>query len=148
MVGGVADPQREMPPPAPIELPLDWLERKLGRLIPPAEVRRILESLAFGVTERKAEALPVTKGSFVRVTQCGADVFLVTVPSWRATKDISIKDDLVEEVGRMVGYDSITPRAPLVAAAVPPANPERNFSTTCAIFSWTWDSRRSTIIRS
>ncbi len=38
----------------------------------------------------------------------------VTVPSWRATKDISIKDDLVEEVGRMVGYGSITPQAPLV----------------------------------
>ena len=35
----------------------------------------------------------------------------MTVPSWRATKDISIKDDLVEEVGRMIGYDSITPHA-------------------------------------
>ena len=33
------------------------------------------------------------------------------MPSWRATKDISIKDDLVEEVGRMIGYDSITPQA-------------------------------------
>src|SRR5262249_42027872 len=36
-------------------------------------------------------------------------------------------DDLVEEVGRMVGYDSITPRAPLVPASVPPDNPERRF---------------------
>src|SRR6185436_11851556 len=51
----------------------------------------------------------------------------VIVPSWRATKDIAIKDDLVEEVGRMVGYDSITPVAPLVAAKVPPGNPERRF---------------------
>jgi phenylalanyl-tRNA synthetase beta chain len=49
------------------------------------------------------------------------------VPSWRATKDISIKDDLVEEVGRMIGYDSITPAAPLVPAGVPPASPERLF---------------------
>ena len=47
-------------------------------------------------------------------------VFSVTVPSWRATKDVSIKDDLVEEVGRMVGYDSITPQAPLVP---PPCRP-------------------------
>ena len=39
--------------------------------------------------------------------------FSVFVPSWRATKDVSIKDDLVEEVGRMIGYDSITPVAPL-----------------------------------
>ena len=49
------------------------------------------------------------------------------MPSWRATKDIAIKDDLVEEVGRMVGYDSITPQAPLVPAAVPPGNPGRRF---------------------
>jgi phenylalanyl-tRNA synthetase beta chain len=49
------------------------------------------------------------------------------VPSWRATKDVAIKDDLVEEVGRMVGYDSITPRAPLIPSTVPPGNPERQF---------------------
>ena len=49
------------------------------------------------------------------------------VPSWRATKDVAIKDDLVEEVGRMIGYDSIPPVAPLTPARVPPANPEREF---------------------
>jgi len=109
LVGGVADRAREMTAPPPIELSLAWLERKLGRKIEPAEVRRILESLAFGVTE-------VQPGTFS-----------VNVPSWRATKDVSIKDDLVEEVGRMVGYDSITPQAPLVPAAVPPGNPGRRF---------------------
>ncbi len=109
LVGGVADQMREIPPPPPIRLPLDWLERKLGRSIEPAEVRRILESLEFGVAQPEPR------------------VFSVTVPSWRATKDVSIKDDLVEEVGRMVGYDSIAPTAPLVAAAVPPGNPERAF---------------------
>ncbi len=108
-VGGVADPHRDLLPPAPIELPLAWLERKLGRAITAAETRNILESLQFGVTEPRP------------------GVFAVTVPSWRATKDISVKDDLVEEVGRMVGYDSITPVAPLVPAKVPPANPERRF---------------------
>jgi len=30
-------------------------------------------------------------------------------------------------VGRMIGYDSITPQAPLVPAAAPPANPVRRF---------------------
>ncbi len=33
----------------------------------------------------------------------------ITVPSWRATKDVSIKEDLVEEVLRMYGYDNIKP---------------------------------------
>jgi phenylalanyl-tRNA synthetase beta chain len=49
------------------------------------------------------------------------------VPTWRATKDVSVKEDLVEEVGRMIGYDSITPRPPAVLAAVPPADEERAF---------------------
>jgi phenylalanyl-tRNA synthetase beta chain len=31
----------------------------------------------------------------------------------------------VEEIGRMVGYDSITPAPPLIASIVPPANPLR-----------------------
>jgi phenylalanyl-tRNA synthetase beta chain len=109
LVGGVADQRREIPAPPPIELPLEWLQRKLGRAIEAAEVRRILESLAFVVSEP------------------APGVFSVTVPSWRATKDISIKDDLVEEVGRMIGYDSIAPQAPLVPASVPPANPSRRF---------------------
>ncbi len=52
---------------------------------------------------------------------------MVTPPSWRATKDVSIKDDLAEEVGRMLGYDSITPQAPLIHSAPPPENPERRF---------------------
>jgi phenylalanyl-tRNA synthetase beta chain len=90
-------------------LPLDWLERKLGRSIPPTEVCQILEALAF------------------RVEEIEARVFSVFVPSWRATKDISIKDDLVEEVGRMVGYASIPPVAPLSPARVPPASPQREF---------------------
>jgi phenylalanyl-tRNA synthetase beta chain len=109
VVGGVADQRKQMPAPPPIELRLDWLARKLGRAVEPAEVRRILERLEFGVAEP------------------GPGVFSVSVPSWRATKDVSMADDLVEEVGRMVGYDSIVPVAPLVAAAVPPANPERRF---------------------
>jgi phenylalanyl-tRNA synthetase beta chain len=109
LVGGVADEKTDLTLPPPIELPLDWLERKLGRSIAPAEVRDILERLEFHVTEPKLRVLSVA------------------VPSWRATKDVSMKDDLVEEVGRMVGYDSITPQPPLLAAAVPPANLERKF---------------------
>ena len=51
----------------------------------------------------------------------------VSVPSWRATKDISIKDDVLEEVGRTLGYDSITPVAPLVPTVPPLINEQRKF---------------------
>lgn len=37
------------------------------------------------------------------------DTYKVKVPSFRATKDISIKSDLVEEVSRIYGYDNIVP---------------------------------------
>jgi phenylalanyl-tRNA synthetase beta chain len=109
IVGGLADQKREIPPPPPIRLPLDWLERKLGRAVAPEEVRAILEHLEFGVSEPEPK------------------VFSVTVPSWRATKDIAIKDDLVEEVGRMIGYDAITPQAPLMPVTVPPSDESRLF---------------------
>ena len=92
LVGGLADRKADFKSPAPIELTVDWLSGKLGRAVTADQVRSILESLEFGVTE----------------TAPGH--FSVTVPSWRATKDISIKDDLLEEVGRMLGYDSITPQ--------------------------------------
>ena len=43
-----------------------------------------------------------------------AENLLVTVPSWRA-HDVSIKEDLIEEVVRIYGYDNITPTAPSLA---------------------------------
>jgi len=70
LVGGVAYQMRDIVPPPPIELPLDWLNRKLGRAVAAEEVRRILESLSFGVTQPRP------------------GVFSVSVPSWRATKDV------------------------------------------------------------
>ncbi len=109
LVGGLADSYRPIPVPPPVVLPLEWLDRKLGRAVPEDEVRRILESLEF------------------RVEEIAPRVFSVFVPSWRATKDVAIKDDLVEEIGRMIGYDSIPPVAPLTPARVPPASPEREF---------------------
>ena len=109
LLGGLADLWKKAAPPAPIRLPLDWLTCKLGRAIEPGEVRDILERLSFGVSQVEPQ------------------VFSVTVPTWRATKDVSIKDDLVEEVGRMIGYDSIAPQPPLMPVTVPPSDPERLF---------------------
>jgi phenylalanyl-tRNA synthetase beta chain len=106
-IGGVADNRGPIARPGCIELPLDFVTRKLGITIPQARIWEILRALGFTVVES------------------APGILTVTVPSWRATKDISLKDDLVEEIGRMIGYDEITPVAPLVEARVPPANPMR-----------------------
>ena len=45
----------------------------------------------------------------------------MSVPSWRATKDVTIKADLVEEITRIYGYDnfevktSLSPLRPVKA---------------------------------
>lgn len=44
------------------------------------------------------------------------DEFTVEVPSWRATKDVTIKADIIEEITRIYGYDNFeihTANAPL-----------------------------------
>ena len=109
LVGGLADRLGKLHHPDRVPLKLDWLARKLGRAPDPDEVRRILESLQFGVADN------------------GYGKFLVTVPPWRATKDVAMPEDLVEEVGRMIGYDSIEPKPPLVPCAPSFDPPERTF---------------------
>jgi phenylalanyl-tRNA synthetase beta chain len=109
VVGGLVDNWRGAEPERVIELPLDWLVRKLGRPIEPVEVRAILESLEF------------------RVTAPTPGVLSVTVPTWRATKDITIKDDLLEEIGRMVGYATVPPVPPMRPATPPWFNAPRMF---------------------
>ncbi len=94
---------RKLPIPK-ITLDIDWAERKLGRKLSTEEVINIFRSLVFSLE------------------QAGPRKLVLTVPSWRATKDISIPEDLVEEIGRMVGYASITPQAPAVLAEPVPRN--------------------------
>jgi phenylalanyl-tRNA synthetase beta chain len=112
LVGGLGDQKRELSPAPEVDLSVEWVARKLGREVAAAEIRDILGSLGFGVR------------------QINPGTFTVAIPSWRATKDISLKDDLVEEVGRMVGYDSITPQAPAVLDMVPHQEASRSFHRT------------------
>lgn len=76
--------------PLVIELSKNTLSKYLGTTLTDKVVEKILTSLEFEVTVKK-------------------DQFVVTVPTFRATKDISIEADLIEEVARMYGYDKILP---------------------------------------
>ncbi|HBB27625.1 TPA: phenylalanine--tRNA ligase subunit beta, partial [Candidatus Gracilibacteria bacterium] len=71
-----------------ISIDLAFVEKKLGLRISKERTEEILQRLGFEV-------------SFV------GDTFSVKVPSWRASKDISIKEDLVEELGRINGYEQV-----------------------------------------
>lgn len=90
-----------------VDLNQSWLKNKIGQEIPDESIINILEKLGFIIEDKKAETLKVT------------------VPSWRATKDISNKEDLAEEVLRLYGYDNIESRMPVVAMSLPEENEER-----------------------
>jgi phenylalanyl-tRNA synthetase beta chain len=107
VLGGPTDNLGPLPDSRPILLPVSFVDRKLGKEISEGIIRQILCALGFSVSETAPGLLTVT------------------VPTWRATKDISVSDDLVEEIGRMVGYEEITPVAPLAASVVPPSDPMR-----------------------
>lgn len=46
----------------------------------------------------------------------------IGVPSWRATKDVGIAEDIVEEIGRIYGYDNIPSMAVTLPDAIPLPN--------------------------
>lgn len=84
-------------PTITLQITRRYIDRYTGITITDAEILRTLTALGF------------------RVEQAD-DTFTVQVPSWRATKDVTIKADLIEEITRIYGYDNFeiqTTRSPL-----------------------------------
>ncbi len=96
-------------PACVVPLRNDRVRAALGTSLSDDEIRDILERLEFGV-----EAHPGGK----------VDAYEIRVPSFRATKDITIEQDLIEEIGRIHRYGNI-PEQPLQADIVPPPRDER-----------------------
>ena len=72
---------------AQIDVDLGWLAKRLGKNLSNDVIQAKLELLGFDV-------------------QIEGGNMHVTAPSWRSTGDISIKDDVMEEVARLYGYDN------------------------------------------
>ena len=101
--GGIVD---DFPTPYPeitINTSRDFLRKRLGAPVEDGFIDRVLSGLGFGL----------------------AGDLDIAVPSWRRTKDVSIPEDIVEEVGRHFGYDNIVPHAPAFDIEVPAPNPSR-----------------------
>ncbi len=71
---------------AKVDVSLTWLAKRLGKTLSNEEIRRKLELLGFDV-------------------EIEGDRMQAIAPTWRSTGDISMKDDVMEEVARMYGYD-------------------------------------------
>ena len=72
---------------AQIDVNLSWLDKRLGKELGNDVIKEKLERLGFDV-------------------EINGDNMHVVAPTWRSTGDISIKDDVMEEVARMYGYDN------------------------------------------
>ncbi len=53
-----------------------------------------------------AETIVETLTNLGFIIKADGDSFNVTVPSWRATKDVTMKADIIEEITRIYGYDN------------------------------------------
>ena len=92
-------------PPQPVTVRVNprHVARTLGRDVSLDEAHRLLRPIGFEVTQRDTH-------------------WIVAVPSFRATGDCSIEEDIVEELARLIGYDTIAPTMPRVAVRCFPPN--------------------------
>lgn len=99
IVGQIEKDGKEIVAPEPkiIEISVGEINKVLGKIIAKDEIVRILTGLDFGVNEKSSE---------------NGGTFDILVPTNRATKDVEVDADIIEEIGRIIGFDNIeiTPR--------------------------------------
>lgn len=104
---GIADAYPKKKNSWTIKLDLERATKLLGEKIPLAVSKKILTLLGFEVK---------TFGKQM----------IVTVPTFRL--DVTTQEDLIEEIGRMYGYEKIRSTAPLAYVQAPRQNEKRLFS--------------------
>ncbi|MEM7244297.1 MAG: phenylalanine--tRNA ligase subunit beta [Acidobacteriota bacterium] len=87
-----------------VRVKVDTIERRLGQALGQERILGLLDRLGFSTVAEGGE-------------------LVVSVPSWRATGDVSLPADIVEEVGRLHGYerfDFVPPRIELTEPVLQP----------------------------
>lgn len=102
----IADEGSAMLDQGPIMLSETLVEKKVGINIPQKDIVSILMRLGFEVKEKKGE-------------------MQVTIPTWRATGDVDIAEDLIEEIIRLYGYEKIPTSFPTFSITPPTQRPIR-----------------------
>lgn len=77
-----------LPEVVTLTLDHDFIQKRLGAHIEPTFIEKALRTLGFGVEH-------------------DGITYAVQVPSFRSAKDVTIKEDVVEEIGRFFGYTNV-----------------------------------------
>lgn len=109
IAGPITDVKEFSNKPLKVKLDIEKANSKIGIKLSAKEIKEILESLEFKVAGEK------TAGK----------ILTVEIPSFRATKDVNIEDDLIEEISRIYGYDKIPATLPTLPTKLPMENTER-----------------------
>ena len=104
---GVKDVYPKKVNPWKIKLRLDYANKLLGETVPAGTVKKILRSLD------------------LKVAGSGKNIS-VGIPTFRL--DLRTEEDLIEEIGRIYGYEKIKSRAPLVSLQPAKINEKRIFA--------------------
>ncbi|HNX22789.1 MAG TPA: phenylalanine--tRNA ligase subunit beta [Spirochaetota bacterium] len=91
-----------------IDITTEYIRRRIGQNLDDNDIIKTLTALQFEVKSEKGN-------------------LHITAPFFRSTKDITMKDDIVEEVGRVLGYSNINPAPPFVKCVPPVKNLFRSF---------------------
>jgi|GEM_PF-279815 len=92
-----------LPQPTVIEISQSYIEERLGIQIKKTVVKTMLEGIGFSVQEKGLSTSGLSSET----------KFTITVPAFRATKDVKQPEDIVEEVGRLIGYTTIPEALPI-----------------------------------
>ena len=99
-----------------IDISYDFIYSKIGtKNIDKSFIEKTLKSLGFTIEEDE-------------------ETLSLTIPFWRATRDIGIKEDIVEEIARFYGYDNIEEQSPIMALEIPKENKSRSLERKMKIF--------------
>lgn len=74
-----------------IDIPQEFLDIRLGKVLEQNTIEKILKALGYDVEYKN-------------------NIYHVTVPVWRSTGDVSLKDDVMGDIARILSYQSFEPK--------------------------------------
>ncbi len=82
--------------PLTLKIKQDFIEKRLGVILTEQFILKTLRALDFSVTSSEGEKKEYT----------------IAIPTFRSSKDVTLQEDIVEELGRFYGYSTIPAQLP------------------------------------